>query len=356
MVIWSGVCAGALLACSSTSTSGDDNGTEEGSGSSDGANDSSDDGSPDGTGGGGSDTGGGDDGGDGGDTSTPGDTGEETGSSDTGEPVDCPVEDDLGAGDHPITLSHDGSDRTYEIHVPPAYDPEAATPVIVNMHGYTSAGWQQVLFSDMNPVADAEGFIVIYPDGIANSWNAGSCCGDAASTDVDDVGFLSAVIEDLSTKLCIDRARVYATGMSNGGYMSHRLACEASDVFAAVAPVAGAMGIPDCDPPRPMPVVAYHGTEDGLVDYADGAAAIDEWVGLNGCTGDPVRTDHGGSYCDRWESCDDGVEVELCTLDPMGHCWPGGSSTLCLPGIGPFNDDINANEHMWAFMSRFTLP
>lgn len=357
MVIGSGVLTGALLACSSTSAGGDDSGTDTGSGDGGGADGSGDDGSPGGTSGEGSGTGDGDDGGDGGgDTSTSGGSGDGTGSGDTGEPVDCPVEDDLGAGDHPITLSHDGTDRTYDVHVPPGYDPSAATAVIVNMHGYTSNAFQQAMFSGMNPVADAEGFIVVYPNGIENSWNAGACCGDAASTGVDDVGFLTAVVEDVSTKLCIDAARVYATGMSNGGYMSHRLGCEASDVFAAVAPVAGAMGIPDCGPSRSVPIVAYHGTEDGLVPYGSGSAAIDEWASLNGCTGDPVRTDHGPSYCDKWENCSDGVEVELCTLEGMGHCWPGGPEALCIPDIGPPSSDVDANQHMWAFMSRFTLP
>jgi polyhydroxybutyrate depolymerase len=189
-----------------------------------------------------------------------------------------------------------------------------------------------------------------------NSWNAGTCCGRAASEGLDDVGLLRAFVADISTALCIDRRRVYATGMSNGGYMSHRLGCEAADLFAAVAPVAGAMGIPDCAPSRPMPLIAFHGLQDGLVPYAEGRAALDLWLDLNGCAGEPARTDFGASYCETWTGCAEGIDVAFCTLDPMGHCWPGGSSALCLAFIGPYNDDINANEAMWEFFSRFPLP
>lgn len=268
----------------------------------------------------------------------------------------CPVPGDLGAGEHNIDITFDGRDRRYIAYVPAVYSNVSATPVIVNMHGYTSNDWQQVLFSNMNPTADAQGFIAVYPNGHDSSWNAGTCCGTAAALDLDDVGFLKAVVEDLSTRLCVDARRVYATGMSNGGYMSHRLGCEAGDVFAAVAPVAGAMGITGCSPSRPMPVIAFHGTEDGLVPYESGSDAVLQWVALNNCTGSPARTFYGDSYCDVYETCNDGVKVALCTLDPMGHCWPGGSSALCFSIIGPYNDDVNANERMWEFFQEFTLP
>ena len=271
-------------------------------------------------------------------------------------PPACPVADDWGRGDHTETMWFDGLLRGYIVHVPDAYDPGTPAAVVLNMHGFMSANWQQVLFSDMNTTADREGFVAVYPDGVSSSWNAGTCCGLAASGGVDDVGFLRAVVDEVSARLCIDRRRVYATGMSNGGYMSHRLGCEASDLFAAIAPVSGAMGIPDCHPARPVPVAAFHGLQDLLVSYEDGRAAIDEWLGNDGCTGDPVREDFGGSYCLTWSGCTDDVEVMLCTLDPMGHCWPGGSDVLCLPGIGPFNDDLDANDAMWSFFSRFTLP
>ncbi len=287
-------------------------------------------------------------------------SGSDDGSGDTtGDPpdVDCPVADDLGAGDHELMLEFDGVMRRVLVHVPPGYDASSATPLVLNMHGFTSNPAQQITFSGMNPVADAEGFVVAYPEGTNNSWNAGLCCGTAASSGVDDVGFLREVVAELSNRLCVNPQRVYATGMSNGGYMSHRLACEANDVFAAVAPVAGAMGIADCEPGRAVPVVAYHGTEDNLVTYQNGRSAMLQWAAQNGCGAEPTETTmHGSSRCERWTECAEGVEVELCTLEAMGHCWPGGSEALCIGIIGPYSDEIDANSHMWSFLSRFTLP
>lgn len=274
-----------------------------------------------------------------------------------GPDVDCPVMSDLGAGDHELSLQYGGVLRTVLVHVPPGYEGSSATPLVLNMHGFTSNPTQQIAFSGMNPVADAEGFLVAYPAGTDNSWNAGVCCGIAASGDVDDVGFLREVVAELSTQLCVDPTRVYATGMSNGGYMSHRLGCEASDLFAAVAPVAGAIGIPSCEAERPLPVVAYHGTEDNLVPYESGRDGAVEWAVSNGCGPDPTETTmYGKSRCERWTDCADGVEVELCTLEDMGHCWPGGSEQLCISVIGPYSDDVDANAHMWSFLSRFRRP
>jgi poly(3-hydroxybutyrate) depolymerase len=105
-----------------------------------------------------------------------------------------------------------------------------------------------------------------------------------------------------------------------------------------------------------MPVVAYHGLQDQLAAYEWGTDAIRRWVELNGCAGSPARTGFGASYCESYEACNDDVQVTFCTLDPMGHCWPGGSEALCVQGLGPFNDDINANEHMWQFFERYMLP
>ncbi len=278
--------------------------------------------------------------------------------TDLGAELTCPREGDLGPGDHAVEIDHAGTMRNYKLHVPSNYDPHAPTVLFINMHGLYSNPDQQTEFSATNQASDAQGFVVAYPQGQDNSWNGGTCCGSAAANMVDDVAFLEDVVADISKQLCIDPRRVYATGMSNGGYMSHRLGCEANDVFAGIAPVAGAMGISDCTPERPVPVIAFHGVQDTYVVYSAGEAAIQEWIGHNGCTGDPVRSDFGGSHCDRWESCDEDVQVEFCTLDPMGHCWPDGSETFCslVPGNGIYNADIDANARMWEFLIRFTLP
>ena len=131
-----------------------------------------------------------------------------------------------------IDLEHDGASRSYEIYVPSTYDGSTAVPVVLNFHGFTSSGIGQQENTQMDETAAREGFIVVYPNGLDNSWNAGVCCGRSAETNVDDVGFTRAVVEDLGARGCIDTARVYATGMSNGGFLSHRLACEADLMIA----------------------------------------------------------------------------------------------------------------------------
>ncbi|MBN1770354.1 MAG: prolyl oligopeptidase family serine peptidase, partial [Deltaproteobacteria bacterium] len=274
----------------------------------------------------------------------------------TDVPAACPVADDLGRGNHEPRLEFDGRDRSYRLHVPPGYDPAAPTPLVVNLHGLSSNAWQQELFCEMNDTADAHGFVVMYPDGYLNSWNAGLCCGTAATLDIDDVGFLRAAVAHVSERLCIDPRRVYATGMSNGGYMSHRLACEASDLFAAAAPVSGGMGLVSCAPARPMPVLAFHGTADAIVRYDLGHGAYRGWADRNGCAETLARTTHGDSYCETYTDCDGGVEVGFCSLDGMGHCWPGGSRSLCLSYLGPYSDDVDANETMWEFFLRHPRP
>lgn len=156
---------------------------------------------------------------------------------------------DWTAGDYPADLTgpsyleiadlpnQGGAVRQYKVHVPPSYSPDKPTPVVFCFHGL---GQNAVLFcvngAGMVEKSDQEGFILVMPNGHQNSWNAGTCCGGAASTGIDDVGFVRAVFAEISEHLNIDLGRVYATGLSNGGYMSYRLACEASDLFVAVAP------------------------------------------------------------------------------------------------------------------------
>jgi polyhydroxybutyrate depolymerase len=210
----------------------------------------------------------------------------------------------------------------------------------------------------MNPTADAAGFIVAYGNGLMSSWNAGACCGDSMTAMVDDVGFLRALVEHLHTQLCIDPARVYSTGMSNGGFMSHRLACEASDLVAAVGPVSASNGMPACDPGRPVPVLMFNGTADPLVAYQGGTftSAMDtfyDWADRDGCVGQPVVSKQVGlTTCQTFDDCDGGVTVTLCTHEGMGHCWPG--QAFC--PFGAANLDLVANDELWAFFSQYTLP
>ena len=218
----------------------------------------------------------------------------------------------------------------------------------------------------MDVTADAEGFLVVYPNGLDQSWNAGLCCGRSATLGVDDVGFTRAVIEDLSARGCIDPSRVYATGMSNGGFFSHRLACEAADVIAAVAPVAGVLALDPatCTPSRPISILHLHGTGDPLVRYDGGGLAdspsvessIAGWLDRNGCTGEPTVTfQNGSATCETTDDCDGEASVTLCTIEGAGHCWPGQPCRV-LGDLGESTTDIDANEAIWRMFSSVRLP
>jgi polyhydroxybutyrate depolymerase len=260
----------------------------------------------------------------------------------------------LAPGDHEFMLAHGGLDRTYNLYLPEGYDGASPIALVMNFHGYTSNAAQQAFFSDMNPTADVNGFAVVYAEGHENSWNGGACCGNAAAEGIDDVGFARAMVADIATRACIDDKRVYSTGMSNGGFISNRIACEASDLVAAIAPVCGGLGIA-CSPSRPVPVMAFNGTEDPLFTYNLAVATNDAWIEADECTGTPeVTLMEGAATCETLSMCAGGVEVTHCSIEGMGHCWPGQS--FCPRSLGAPNVDISANEQMWAFFQRYTLP
>jgi polyhydroxybutyrate depolymerase len=270
-------------------------------------------------------------------------------------PIGCQVPA-LESGDHPLTLMHGGVERSYNLRLPAGYDGTTQLPLVLNFHGYTSSGQEQAIFSNMGPTADAHGFAVAYPEGIANSWNGGAlCCGQAAMDEIDDVGFARALVAHALERACLDDKRVYATGMSNGGFMSHRLGCEAADFVAAIAPVAGVVGIPpaDCQPSRPMPIVHFYGTADTLVAYEFVTPTHEMWLDRNGCTGAPeVSYQQGTVTCETHASCEGGSSVTLCSAEGMGHCWPG--QAFC--PFGEATTDISANEEMWKLFEQHALP
>lgn len=266
-------------------------------------------------------------------------------------------------GDATIDLSFGGADRNYILHVPGSYSHGSPAALVINLHGYLMNASQQQAFCGMNDKSNQAGFVLAYPNGTSTSWNGGACCGTSASSHADDVGFIRAVVADIENRACIDPKRVYVTGMSNGGFLAHRLACEAADLFAAAAPVAAVLGIPqdDCKPSRPIPLIHFHGTADLVVPYAGNPAisypsvksTFEGWAKRDGCTGaKAVETFHNGAAsCDTWQDCNAGSQVTLCTITGEGHCWPG--KTAC---TWPSTTDISANDAMWEFFLKHTLP
>jgi len=275
----------------------------------------------------------------------------------------CSGEHVAEAGKTVVPLSHGGRDRTYVLYVPQGYDASRPLPLVLNFHGYTSSAEVQLFFSGLGAIADERQFILAVPEGIEASWNSGNCCAGALAAGVDDVGFARAVVEHVSNKLCVDAERVYATGMSNGAFLAHRLACEAADVFAAVAPVAGVVTLTpeDCKPSRPISVMHFHGTEDTVVRYDGGgyaptmsvADSMALWVDRNGCDAEPEETFRkGNTHCESYPGCRDGVDVTLCTVEGGGHCWPGNASCP----FGTSTTDLSASSAMWEFMQQYTMP
>jgi poly(3-hydroxybutyrate) depolymerase len=273
-------------------------------------------------------------------------------------------------GDTTVHLTVDGLDRQYILHVPPAYTGAERVPLVVDMHGFGAAGArQEVRSGGWKEKADEEGFIVAFPTGSpipvevgigGAEWSAGDGSIPAPSA-VDDVGFIRKLVATIESEGCVDSARIYATGVSNGGAMAHWLGCEATDLFAAIAPVdSDIMGHP-CNPSRSIPVVFFRATDDTTAPYGGGEVlpgvtapgaliSFEEWRTHDACTGGPVRTN---SYCSTYASCDRGSEVVLCSLapDPGGPPLDHGGSYSY-----PFANGFKLVDFAWTFLLRFTLP
>jgi polyhydroxybutyrate depolymerase len=191
------------------------------------------------------------------------------------------------AGDFELALEHDGRTRTALVHVPEQAGGGRPLPVVLNFHGSGGNARDHREYVRMDTLADREGFIVVYPNGTGwfeeqlLTWNAGLCCGYAVTEKVDDVGFVRALLDALGTRAPVDPARVYATGLANGAMMSYRLAAQASDRIAAIAPVGGSMVLPerrvgDARPSlevpgrRPVPIMHVHSVDDPRAVYQGG--------------------------------------------------------------------------------------
>jgi len=261
----------------------------------------------------------------------------------------------LAPGDHERSFVYDGLERSYDLQVPESYD-GTPLPLVIDIHGFGSAPWQQKAISGYRLIAQEEGFLVAHPAGISASWNGGICCGVAASTNLDDVGFLKTLAGDIADAVAVDASRIYATGLSNGGAMSHRLGCEAEDFFAAIAPAA--FPVPfnpraGCAPQRPMPIHFSMGRTDTVVSYASAEPSRDHWLSVNGCGTKPDATFESGlARCDTYRECDDGVEVEFCSV--VGDDFAGGPLEGFAGHILYINPDVDIAVRGWALMSKYT--
>ena len=239
--------------------------------------------------------------------------------------------------------------RSYLLHIPTGYTGKTPVPVVFDFHGLGGSGSSQKGLSGWATLGDSKGFITVFPNGVGNSWNIGRCCSTAQTQNVDDVGFVRAIIKQLQTDACIDSKRVYASGCSNGGGMSYRLACDAADVIAAVAPVdcdciTGSTSNPSCAscaPARPISEIAFRATGDQVVPYNGGQCSIaadcppgmscstfdfpgamtnfSTWASIDQCTGS-AQALSGHPACQTNAMCGGGAQITLCTQQGGSHC------------------------------------
>lgn len=252
-------------------------------------------------------------------------------------------------GDYTFSFDHNGLNRLYRVHVPANYSALRPTPLVLSLHGGGGSMDYQANDGYYGQITESEqrGHIVVFPNGYSRlasgklaTWNAGNCCGTARDENIDDVGFMRALLARLRLQLNIDGQRIFANGMSNGGLMSYRLACEMSDVFRAIAAVAGTDNTRSCAPARPVSVLHIHARDDERVLFEGGAGwesdkvtqfvsvpdTVTKWVRLNGCAATPRRVfENDGAYCDAYSGCRNAVEVRLCVTAAGGHSWPGAS-------------------------------
>jgi len=277
------------------------------------------------------------------------------------------------------SIIYDGRTRTYLLHIPPQYDDSKSFPLVIALHGGGGNSKNMMKKTGFNNLSDEKGFIVVYPDGIGRfknrllTWNAGHCCGYALDKDIDDVGFIRALIEKLQNNFNIDLKRIYVTGHSNGGMMAYRIGAELSDIIAAIAPVAGTIGgketeksklymIPE--PIYPVSVIALHGLLDEHVPYNGGQGnnssgsridlsvneSISFWVEHNECNINPNRniSDSGNIVIDYYLNGENESEVALVTVIDGGHGWFGSDKD------STENKEINATEIIWEFFENHT--
>jgi polyhydroxybutyrate depolymerase len=298
-------------------------------------------------------------------------------------PVETACIGDWRAGDYPPELTSEsyltidgvpgqqGLSRQYKVHLPRGYDCRKPAPVVFCLHGLMQTAVSFCVrgtgfkggtgFPDKS---DLEGFILVMPNGHLNSWNGGACCGAAQSMGLDDVALMRAILAEVSTHANVDPRRVFATGLSNGGYLSYRLACEAADLFTAVAPGAGAIDGIECRPSRPVSVLDIHGTRDRFVPYRLQAPSQDAIAAANGCSSmtapATVPASGGDTTCVTRTGCPPGVEVTACTVEGGGHDWfgdPGcgtGAGAIGCGVVGANSDFMVNTTAAWSFFRRLS--
>jgi polyhydroxybutyrate depolymerase len=278
----------------------------------------------------------------------------------------------------------DGVSRRYLLTVPEAHDGTMPLPVVFDFHGLLEGAEVHSQMSGYSALAEEEGFVVVFPHGTGNplQWDV------EPSPDNKDVAYFDAVLDEVSTALCLDESRVYATGLSMGAMFTSVLLCERADVLAAAAPVAGLLDPDGCDPSRPVPILTFHGTEDPILRFNGGVdlsgiglgggddaeapspptttppadldgpgypANVAAWAERNGCDPDATDTDLSDEVIQRVYDCPAGADVEFDIVIGGGHAWPSSEFSQSIESVVGFTTlDVDGTRDGWAFMSQFT--
>jgi len=289
-----------------------------------------------------------------------------------------PPENSVKPANGVLSLTHAGQLRTYRLHRPRGAAEGRAMPLVIVMHGLGADGGMTQALSGFDAIADKHGFAVVYPDGLGRMWRFWeNLDGKIANGSTDDVGFIAALIDQFVKEGLVDRRRVYATGISNGGYMSNRLGCSLSDKIAAIAPVAGSMlklTTEQLRPSRVMPTMTFHGTADHIVQQ-NGTDAITKlglslsasevaawWAKANGCATVPQteslpdKVDDGTRVVRHtYRTAKDEPLVVYYEIEGGGHTWPGGNFQPEVL-LGKTSKEIVASELIWEFFRQHALP
>lgn len=273
------------------------------------------------------------------------------------------------------TLTVGSRVRTYLLNLPANYyDHQSRLPLVIGMHGTGGAASQFEVDYHFGDFANKSQFIAVYPEGIptngflgVRTWNAGTCCDYAMAENVDDVAFIDTLIDTLISQYNVDPKRVYVTGMSNGGMMAYRLACEIPEKIAAIATISCSMVVAEpCHPSRPVPILHLHSALDAKIPNQGGIgiggyyfppidSVLQVWATENLCSPTPQVVINDNKFkLTVWSNCKDGTTVEYYLTEDGGHAWPGGSKSRA--GADTPSQVIDANEQLWEFFQRFKLP
>lgn len=283
------------------------------------------------------------------------------------------------------TIDIEDAARRYLVSAPTWEEGDEPLPLVVDFHGLAEGADVHAEMTQLGPLGVEEGFVTVFPHGTGEpvAWNA-----EVEVAANDDLAFVTALLDRLEEEQCIDTARVYATGLSNGAMMTSAVACTMADRFAAVAPVAGIALPESCTPTRPVPVLTIHGTADPILLFNGGVntealdaalgggdeettsttvaadldgegypATVREWARLNGCEDSSQDDRVSDEVLRRTFDCSDNAPVEFIIVEGGGHSWPGSEFSQSIEGIvGPTTFDVEGSQEIWEFFSQFTLP